>query len=228
VLKVGLLIGYNCRRALAPRQVITGEVGQPYAVKTDLGWSIVGTLAPDDCTDVRGFCHRVSVKEMPVVTPSDVLKVLESDFSDLKYSDVCLSQSDLQFLQILESSIVQNKEGHIEMPLPFAARPQLPNNRKLAERRLFHLGRRLNNDPKYKEHYVQFIEGMIRDGDAELADKPMIPGEVYYIPHHGVYHPRKLFKLRVVFDCSARFRGNSLNDHLLSGPDHGILSECYL
>ena len=40
----------------------------------------------------------------------------------------------------------------------------------------------------------------------------------WYIPHHGVYHPKKN-KIRVVFDCSAKFKGSSLNDHLLSGPD---------
>ena len=39
----------------------------------------------------------------------------------------------------------------------------------------------------------------------------------WYIPHQGVYHPKK--KIRVVFDCSAKFKGTSLNEHLLSGPD---------
>lgn len=38
-------------------------------------------------------------------------------------------------------------------------------------------------------------------------------------PHHGVYHPRKPAKIRVVFDCSAEFQGESLNRHLLQGPD---------
>lgn len=58
--EVPLLVGYNCPAALAPRQVITGDTSQPYAVKTDLGWSIVGSLVADDSGDETGFCHRVS------------------------------------------------------------------------------------------------------------------------------------------------------------------------
>ena len=44
-------------------------------------------------------------------------------------------------------------------------------------------------------------------------------GQLWYIPHHGVYHPRKPNKIRVIFDCTARFGGTSLNDQLLQGPD---------
>ena len=44
-------------------------------------------------------------------------------------------------------------------------------------------------------------------------------GKAWYIPHHGVYHPKKPDKIRIVFDCSAEFKGESLNDHLLKGPD---------
>ena len=46
-----------------------------------------------------------------------------------------------------------------------------------------------------------------------------------YVPHTGVYHPRKPDQIRVVFDCSAKYQGVSLNDHLLQGPDlmNGLL-----
>ena len=44
-------------------------------------------------------------------------------------------------------------------------------------------------------------------------------GRVWYIPHHGVYHPRKPENVRVVFDCTASYNGIALNDLLLPGPN---------
>ena len=39
-------------------------------------------------------------------------------------------------------------------------------------------------------------------------------GHVWYIPHHGVYYPKKPRKIRVVFDCSADYQRKSLNKYL--------------
>ena len=44
-------------------------------------------------------------------------------------------------------------------------------------------------------------------------------GKVNYVAHHGVYHPQKPNKIRVVFDCSACHKGTCLNHNLLQGPD---------
>lgn len=65
--------------------------------------------------------------------------------------------------------------------------------------------------------YVKFMNKVLSRRDAEEA--PMhCQGVRWYILHHGVYHLRKN-KIKVVFDCSAKFKGTTLNDHLLRGPD---------
>lgn len=218
--EVGLLIGYSCPRALAPKQVILGGDDEPYAVHTDLGWSIVGRLSSHhESQSLNTICHRVSIKELPPVTPADVIKVLESDFKDASEDNRTVSQDDILFLTKLQQCIRKNNHGHYEMPLPFKERPHLLNNKQLAIVRLNHLKRKLLKEERYKEHYVAFMEEVIKRGDAEEVHDEGREGERWYIPHHGVYHSKKPDKLRIVFDCSAKYQGTSLNDHLLQGPD---------
>lgn len=127
------LIDYDCPRALAPRQVITGGDYEPYGIKTDLGWSIVGNSSQvAKSTEVTGLCHRVSVKELPPLTPANVIRALEADFKDTNPGEKSISQDDIQFMQLLNERINQNADGHLEMPLPFKTRPQLPENKQLA------------------------------------------------------------------------------------------------
>lgn len=47
--KVGLVIGYNCMKALTPRDVIVQSVDGPYGQRTDLGWSVIG-IVENDCS----------------------------------------------------------------------------------------------------------------------------------------------------------------------------------
>ncbi len=183
---VGLLIGYDCPRALKPTQVISGKDHEPYTVKTDLGWSVVGSITPNTySTNVAGFCHRISLKELPAITPASVIKVLDADFRDTDCKEKAISQEDIQFLQQLDEKTQHNKEGHVEMPLPFKERPQLPNNKQLAIVRLKHLKRKLEKNPKYREDYMRFMDGVFRDGDAEEAEVTSKEGNAWYIPHHG-------------------------------------------
>ena len=45
------------------------------------------------------------------------------------------------------------------------------------------------------------------------------PGKMWYLPHHGVCHPNKPGKIRVVFDLSAEYKGICLKKELLPRPD---------
>lgn len=100
--------------------MILGTDNEPYAVRTDLGWSIVGpSLTPHESQSGITMCHRVSIKEIPAVTPNDVIKVLESDFKDTRV----VSQEDIIFLNRLGENIRMNQDSHLEMPLLFKKDP---------------------------------------------------------------------------------------------------------
>ena len=71
------------------------------------------------------------------------------------------------------------------------------------------------------------MEKMLKCGHARRCDPTDTEhgkGNLWYLPHHGVSQTNK-GKIRVVFDCSARYANRSLNDELLQGPDltNGLL-----
>ncbi|KAK7945396.1 hypothetical protein WMY93_001124 [Mugilogobius chulae] len=243
--EVGLLIGYNCPQALLPVEVVSGERDQPFAQKSLLGWSIIGYSHSEGVyEDEIGVSHRVIVKQvMPavelsqeikaevhfvnrnkvkeVISPADIIKVLEMDFVERTNEEEAMSQEDLMFLSKIKEGIRQRPDGHFEMPLPFKQeRPNLPNNKVCAEHRLKCLERRLRKDKRYYNDYVAFMQDIITRGDAEKVPEDEISNQpAWYISHHGIYHPQKPNKIRVVFDASAKFQDTSLNEHLLTGPD---------
>ncbi|XP_053363240.1 uncharacterized protein LOC128533064 [Clarias gariepinus] len=241
---VGLLIGYNCSQALLPREIVSGKDDEPYAQRTDLGWSIVGQSNPClNYGDAIGVSHRIIVRKVIPdlspsndllsevyyvnrtkvrdVTPSEIIKALELDFSEKASDDNHVSQDDLKFLTQLREGIKLNESSHYEMPLPFRdKRPKLPNNKVSASHRLMCLERRLRKDKAYYNDYSKFMDDIISRGDAEkIPEEQLDNSPAWYIPHHGVYHPHKPGKIRIVFDCSAKYQDTSLNDHLLTGPD---------
>ena len=70
--------------------------------------------------------------------------------------------------------------------------------------------------------FSRVMNELIGKGYAERVPEHKLSNEsnaAWYIPHHGIYHPQKPDKLLVVFDCSASYHGESLNNHLLQGPD---------
>ncbi|XP_035989441.1 uncharacterized protein LOC118561455 [Fundulus heteroclitus] len=217
---VDLLIGTDAPKVMEPWELINSQDDGPYAVWTRVGWVINGPLRSERRkTDCHAFtANRISVQNLETM----LIEQYNHDFNEkTSQEQIEMSREDIKFMDIMNNT-AHLINGHYCIDLPFKAENStLPVNRCIAEQRLQSLKRKFDKSITFKKDYIAFMDDMICNGYAEVVPSDRLvgsEGKVWYIPHHGVYHPRK-GKLRVVFDCAATFKGTSLNCQLLQGPD---------
>ena len=237
-LPIGLLIGANCPECIKPIEIVPGGYNEPYGKLTVLGWGIIGNVATnsnkDDCIVNRIICEEVqigqNVRENRFIVPETtkevyedkILKLMQQDFlAGVHDEDTGLSVEDKRFLDIVKSGI-EFKDNHYEVPLPLKNEAiEIPNNYHMAKKRLMNLRTKMLKNPQFKEDYCTFMNELFNNNYAEVVKDSEInhSDQMWFIPHYGVYHPHKPNKIRVVFDCSCKFKDFCLNENLLQGPD---------
>ncbi|XP_072014570.1 uncharacterized protein [Amphiura filiformis] len=215
---VDLLIGNNVPKALEPLEVIQSQHDGPYACRSALGWEIHGLTKSRPTSTSMASVHRITVEDLH----NELVDLYNHDFNERTIEDrPQKSVEDKRFMDMVEKSI-QLKDGHYQIKLPLSNQEiKFPNNKPMAESRISHLKRKFQRQPQFREEYNKAMSDTLQKGYAEevpeCEDKPDA-GKIWYLPHHGVLHPKKK-KLRVVFDCAASYKGVSLNKELLQGPD---------
>ena len=110
-------------------------------------------------------------------------------------------------------------DGHCQLPLPLKDKELLLlNNRMAAMKHMQSLKKRFERDEPFYSQYKCFMDELINKEYARKCDCAGPEGKTWYVPHQGVVNPNK-GKIRVVFDCSSQYKGNLINQNLLSGPD---------
>jgi hypothetical protein len=217
--EVGLLIGSDAPEVLEPKEIRRSQDGGPYATKTIFGWVINGPLGKSGRTTPRtaNFVSRADTS-----LEEQFKNYCDMEFNDLKEIDKPnLSREDKRAINIMSESSKLNN-GHYEIALPWKkSPPDMPNNRSVAEHRLNLLKKRFEKDQPLSRKYSEFVDNLLKEGYARKVptERLQTNGNIWYLPHHAVFHPQKPEKVRVVFDCSSRYQGTSLNDQLLQGPD---------
>ena len=214
--KVGLLIGCDAPEALTPKEVILSCNGGPYATRTIFGKVINVPLGRSQSSVTRAS-HFVKTD---VELNKQFCNYCNMEFNDAIYHNKpAMSQEDKHTLRIFtETAKLEN--GRYEVALPWKTDPpQLENNKIVAQCRLALLKKCLLVDKELCKKYNDCVDDLFQKGYAKRAPSHDVPGKTWYLPQHAVYHPAKPGKVRVVFDCSAKYRGSSLNDKLLQGPD---------
>ena len=223
--EVQLIIGTNVPDAFWVLEERRGNRGEPYAIRTPLGWTLMGPMERSDGKDCHLNVNFVRSSETVGEDDDCLMHQLErfwavENSGAIPKSEVSMSVEDKEALAIMEQS-VKLEDGHYQIALPWRKYPPfLPYNRFMAQRRLQALKNRLLLDSELLESYKATMEQYLSKGHArrvplneiDVQDKPL-----WYLPHHPVLN--KPGKTRVVFDCAAKHKGTSLNDQLLTGPD---------
>ena len=186
-------------------------------IHTGLGWAFSGGIRSGD-----GGSASVNFTSIGnELIHNQLERMFSLDFCGEKHTDesgLAHSVDDVRALSKMKSS-TKMIDGHYEVALPWRNdRPLLPNNRKLASKRLECLKRKLEKDSKLFEKYKDKIDEYLNLGYAKQVPENLQNlqvGEAWYIPHHATMQS----KFRVVFDCAARFNNTSLNEQLLKEPD---------
>lgn len=225
-MRVQLLIGAGSE-ALIPLEIRSpSRAGQPYAERTMLGWVIRGPSGQSTLNTT----HQAEVNFLSTMPCTDdklntnVSRLWTTEFNENLGSDkVSMSIEDKKALAIMNES-VRIDDGHYEIALPWKDNVDLPCNKSHAFVRLEHVRRRLSNNEQLHRMYNAQMQDYINKGyarkiTAEEERRNSSPRRTWYLPHHPVFSEKKPDKVRIVFDGAAKFKGTSINEHLLQGPD---------
>ena len=217
--KVELLLGSDLHQAYHLQDLRTGEQGDPSGLRTFLGWTIYGTNGGDqEIQPPKMMVNFLACEVKPEESCEKILEVLSQDFRDIELPErPCLSLEDKRAMEILNKT-VEKVGNHYSVGLLWKEdNTVFLNNRKMALKRLDGMKKRFLNNPKFFED-CEKINEYFKCGYAVPVenDSYVWHGRINYIPHHSVSTSSKF---RIVFDCSSKFNGKSLNDRLLVGPD---------
>ena len=227
---VDLLIGVDNADLHYSFVDVRGKVGEPVARLGPLGWTCIGP--PDGRAETGTRTHTIRTLFTRDVGPVSVaggccdldgtLKrflEIESYGTELNDRVVCTEEERLA-LEKVSSSVCYNGERY-SVAVPWKGqRPQLPDNRQMAESRLLSTEKDLKKKEIVEREYKKTIETYFEKGYLrKVPENEAPPHEVWYLPHFPIVKMSKsTTKVRIVFDCSAKCKGISLNDVIHAGP----------
>ena len=226
---IKLLIGADNHRAIMISHVVEGSCKGPIAAKTPLGWTIFGrddqhTVQTQHLHINKCGIHSASGSARDYVEDHDEIKSFwtTEGFGTMVQLEESMSIEDQLIIKESEESTHLAENGHYKVKMPFKedSVPEF-DNYPVAERRFSQLSNKFKRQPDLYKSYKEVIDGYIHKGYArKLTSEELDAGKAAWIlPHHAVLNPNKPKKIRVVFDCAAKYKGKCLNDFLHTGPD---------
>ena len=158
---VTLLIGANVPEMFIIKECRKDLRGQPVAVKTPLGWSLLELSLPFSSS---ANC-QVNFEDSKV--EKQIKSLWETAFQpETKMYEMQTSSEDRLTLALLRNSVTL-VHGHYQLPLPWKPGIKgLPNNYVIAQKRLSSVKARLQRDDSLKAANSQTIDTYLKNGYA--------------------------------------------------------------
>ena len=189
------------------------DENNPFAVRTKLGWVLMGSKTNRNQVNLNFSETNISLEEFWKIENYGTLN---------KFLPALMTKDEKRADELLEKTTKLIKR-HYEVGILWKTdSPKLPYNRELAVKRLDSLERKFSRNLEFAKKYVSNMKQYFDSGYSRYlttSEAKNITDITNYIPHHGVIHPKKPGKLRIVFDAASKFSNTSLNSHLLKGPD---------
>lgn len=211
-----LLIGQDNWELIVSRATRKGKHSQPAASLTHLGWVLHGLDGGAAGRTSYLTCAHVSERDGEM---DELIKrhfAIESLGVQPRRPS---TDAEERAVQIMKKSTRRLEDGRFETGLLWKNEQEvMPDNYESALNRLRNIERKLDKDSGLKSEYHRQVENLFTSGYAEEVAHESSSKRKWYLPHFAVTHPTKK-KKRLVFDAAAKYKGKSLNDALLSGPD---------
>ncbi|XP_057324631.1 uncharacterized protein LOC130667159 [Microplitis mediator] len=214
--KIDLLIGADCYGQIIKPGVQTGSLGDPVAIKTIFGWSILGPVSSQSQQSPSRSDHIISNDQLH----ESIIKFwqLEEVPSHLNES---LTVEEAECESHFQSTHSRDHTGRYTVRLPFKSSQQLGHSIHIAIKCLNRLIKNVSQKSEFNHLYKDFLTEYEAMGHMQkVPDSYQSSHITYYLPHHGVLREESTTtKLRVVFNGSSNTTsGISLNDTLHTGP----------
>ncbi|XP_075250872.1 uncharacterized protein LOC142343069 [Convolutriloba macropyga] len=220
--------------ATVPRHFTTGKPGTPYAVNTLLGCTLTDPMPKEyfQPNNEKSSNHNITLfnhLKRGSGDPDENLLFLCWSFEGVNFSQGSTkghNEEDQKALKTLAETTHQNGEG-FDIGLPWRDNVTQPNHYSMARVQCHALQKRLERDNQLKQRYMTTIFDELDKGYIAAVTNQDAKN-IWYLPHQPVIKKQKPDKMRRVTNATSKYKGVSLNDALLTGPDllcnlHGLL-----
>lgn len=213
---VDLLIGADNLEMHRSIKEIAGEVGEPIARLTPLGWTCVGGKNIG-----LPWRHQSNFIRTYLSTDTSLDEQLQKfwEIEEIALENLVLSPRE-NLLKDEAISNIKYSNGRYEVKLPWKKdEGELPDNRLMAENRFQSLERKLTRDTKLHEEYERVIGNYEQKGYIRRLMEEEETKTKWILPHFPVVRrDKETTKVRIVFDAAAKCQGVCLNDKIEAGP----------